>query len=403
MTREIKRGVTIASVLAEGTVSLPIYQPGTLEPDSLLTGYSYTGMVSELRIRPEGTTTSIRFDVWYQRPSGERIFIRNNLTLEPEQEIDLLSLLTREEQLGLGSEIVLGLTLDRSRLGFNQSLVITGFAHETGFAPGVDVAVSTAVWGQVTGILDDQTDLSTALDQRVLLSEFNQTVARLEDDISQVEAGAEGPAGPEGPEGPPGPTGLPGPAGPEGPAGPAGPEGPAGPAGADGGMSFDYEGDTEPAAATEGQTWKETDANGASVGEWERMGTDWVSLEVREFPGGGFIYLSGDSNQDVGIPPSLGSWIFKAKVAASTRPLDPGQQWNVSVRYYELVAGSVLTGSVQDNFVFSDSAVLLDVESPQWRAVTNPCGIRFFFQAAGQTGQMRLHGSIGVLARKVRS
>src|SRR5688572_6930180 len=59
----------------------------------------------------------------------------------------------------------------------------------------------------------------------------------VEDALSEIEGGAQGPAGPEGPAGPQGetgPTGATGPAGDTGPAGPTGPEGPEGPEGPQG-------------------------------------------------------------------------------------------------------------------------------------------------------------------------
>ena len=107
---------------------------------------------------------------------------------------------------------------------------------------------AATVWGNITGVLSNQTDLNTALagKQETLVSGTNIKTINSQSilgsgDITAVgpqgpqgPQGEQGPAGPQGPKGDTGDTGATGATGPQGPQGETGPQGPQGETGATG-------------------------------------------------------------------------------------------------------------------------------------------------------------------------
>ena len=99
--------------------------------------------------------------------------------------------------------------------------------------PGEDASAS---WGNITGDIDDQSDLVSALQskQNTLVSGTNIKTLNNESLLGSGNISLEGIAGPTGAQGPMGPTGAPGANGAQGPTGEAGAQGPIGPTGAKG-------------------------------------------------------------------------------------------------------------------------------------------------------------------------
>lgn len=192
--REIRRTVSLFSRIEQDVLEIALYQPGTLEPTTKRAGYTYAGELKELRLRGERLTQSLILDLWVQRANNERLPLRTRIELEPAQELNLLELLTPRDYYKLGSEIQLGLTLFRRSLGFQQALVIDGWADEIGYAVGSEAGSLGLSWGEISGVLDDQDDLVTALDNRASRAELDAyrdvtdaAIAALEDQVGAID------------------------------------------------------------------------------------------------------------------------------------------------------------------------------------------------------------------------
>ena len=134
-------------------------------------------------------------------------------------------------------------TVSISASGSNTEKV---FSFSFGIPKGADGQDGASTWGNITGNIDDQLDLVSALQskQNTLISGTNIKTLNNESLLGSGNISLEGIAGPTGAQGPMGPTGAPGADGAQGPTGAQGPIGPTGAKGEDGAI-----GPTGPAGA----------------------------------------------------------------------------------------------------------------------------------------------------------
>jgi hypothetical protein len=306
------RRLNVEGRLQLGLLSVTLYNSLSFDPESILSGYRYSGKIQSLKITSD---RYIRLRFWAQLRSGRRITVAE---INNYDETPLQGAIAAGLYIGHGSTF--GVTcLDNLQEG--QTIEILGLVEEQGTVVPTGQGEAPPHWGSIAGDITMQTDLAQALGTKVGMVQVEEaieaaTIAGPQGPQGPIGlTGVTGPAGPQGPVGPIGLTGDTGPAGPQGPVGPigltgdtgpAGPQGPAGPIGLTGdtgpagpqgptgpigltgpqgpqgligatgpkGQDFALRASTPPANPSNGQLWIEVNSSGDKLYPWA---WEWIS------------------------------------------------------------------------------------------------------------------------------
>ena len=176
------RTLNFDGFLDRGLPSRELYTPREIDIDSALTGYRYSGQIKSLSVKGEGRGAIL--DFWIQTPSGRRITVA---TIRPgfdETPIDGAI----ASGLFIGWRSAFGVT---ARDGVGGLVQLLGTVLETGaITPGPTGGVPPG-WGQIAGDISMQPDLKAALQTKVSLSQVEEMLDELADDLlDQSEADA---------------------------------------------------------------------------------------------------------------------------------------------------------------------------------------------------------------------
>lgn len=152
---------------------------------------------------------------------------------------------------------------------------------------------------------------------------------------------------------------------------------------------------TPPASPSSGDTWQEVDANGKLVEEWERVGSNWLSVEESEnFE---FLALSAASaTTNIATGTSMGTWAFR--VEASLGASINTDTWSANVRQAAIAANAPVSYvSLQTYNSVAGSLFTFDTG---WIILVDTGWINI---PITRTGTGRLDGGFSVRRRRVRT
>lgn len=165
------RPVQILNQLQRSTFRTDFYQPGTLEVNNRLANYRYSGSIQSLQLsykvsQPVSLVLALV-------DADDREFVLNNpiaLTPEATTTLDLLPFLTKEAEFKISPFVTLRLINAQTlNLAFNDSITLTGYAVEEGRPTNLSGGPADTSWGAIGGLLDNQTDLQAALNNKTEL------------------------------------------------------------------------------------------------------------------------------------------------------------------------------------------------------------------------------------------
>lgn len=159
-----RRSVSITTAIDRNTTDLTIYKPGTKDSNSLIPGYTYSGMVTELQLFPNLQLPAL-IQLWVS-DGNTKFIIRDNLRISADgTNINLGVYYSFSGSFTLSPNFSIGITnLYPETLTEGSQITIFGFASEEGVPSSPEGVVPSKIdWGSVAGIISNQPDLFAAL------------------------------------------------------------------------------------------------------------------------------------------------------------------------------------------------------------------------------------------------
>lgn len=165
-----QRTVSITATFVQGEPKeREIYQPGIIDSLETLPNYQYSGAISALEV-----LVKIKFNnqlkLWVEDGAGTRYTIASAVKiLQSTNKLDLLGLLTSKENLRVSPRLKIFAAVEfPNKLVEGDSITVLGFSEEEGRpdASTTNPGGTITEWGDIAGLLNGQTDLWTALEQK---------------------------------------------------------------------------------------------------------------------------------------------------------------------------------------------------------------------------------------------
>lgn len=161
-----QRSISIAKNIIKTTNDLIIYSPGTIDSSSTITGYTYTGLITELYLY-----SNIEFNalikLWLS-DGANKFPIKNSIRVSgSDTNLNLVAYFTNLEKFTLTKGYSIGITLAGNTMVDTDQLTIFGTAFEEGIPPKEEQVSQPKqiMWGDITGVLNNQVDLIALLNK----------------------------------------------------------------------------------------------------------------------------------------------------------------------------------------------------------------------------------------------